>query len=235
VLQFVGVEVGDGERLQCALCAPRVSATYRPAAALASAIEAVASAWGPPPGPNILLYGPEPFDHPELPAIVAAAVRAGAERIAIETGGSALSAIGNAVGVVRAGVTHLRVRLLDTDEERGDRLCGSPGRTRDALAGIRIYLDAAESAGADVVVTAIVPVCFHNVGALPEIIVGAAQAGFHAVRLTAGGDLPANAEALIAAACDTGMVNHLWTETDGVLPLPPGHALHAVPEEMRDG
>jgi hypothetical protein len=85
------------------------------------------------------------------------------------------------------------------------------------------------------VATALIPVCWHNINALPEIIARVAQTGFHAARLTAAGDLPAHAARLIAAACDTGMVNRLWTETDGVLPLPETHALHGVPEDLRHG
>jgi len=235
VLEFVGVEIGTGQPHGCVLCGQATVGEYNAAADVAALIRTVAEGWTAGPGPNIVLTGPEPFAHPELPALVAACVEAGVERIALATDGAALSVSANAVGVLRAGVRHLRIRLLDIDEARGDACSGSPGVTRDALAGVRAYLAAAEDDGVAAVVTAIVPVCRHNLQHLPEIVAGAASAGFAALRLTHTEGLPGSAGALLAAACDTGMVNRLWVEADPALPLPATHVLHSVEETVRFG
>lgn len=235
MLELVEVGVGQGEPLGCALCAAQSAPEYLSAADIIASIRDVAAAWPSGPGPNIVLAGPEPFAHPELPALVAACVDAGAQRIALETDGAALSVPANAVGVLRSGVRHLRARVLDAETGNGDTMGGRAGRTRDALAGMRAYLAAAEEAGLGVVVTAIVPVCRHNGDALSGTIAELATIGIQAVRLVSSGDAAAPPPALLAAACDTGMVNRLWVEVDPALPLPGTHALHAVPEEVRRG
>ncbi len=234
MLEYVRIVVGEGTGLGCAACAPGVAGPYFASADIVRSIRSVAERWDAGPGPNIVLCGPEPFAHPELPVLVAGCVEAGVERIALETDGAALSVSANAMGVLRAGVRHLRVRLLDADPEGGDRLGGRPGRTRDALAGVAAYLAAAEDAGLAGIVTAVLPVCRHNLDTLPATVSALAAHGFHAARLVADDGVPASAGAILAAACDTGMVNRLWVETDPRLPLPATHALHAVPEGDRD-
>lgn len=234
VLEFVRISVGDGEALRCALCARPDFTRYFPASDIVTRIRSAAASRDGGPGPNVVLCGPEPFAHPELPALVAACVEAGIERVVLETDGAALSVSANAHGVLRAGVRHLRIRLLDAEPEGGDQLAGRPGRTRDALAGVTEYLAAAGDAGLAVVVSAVLPVCPHNLETLPATVMALAARGFHAIRLVAEGEVPASAAAILAAACDTGMVNRLWVEADPDLPLPPTHALHAVPEMSRD-
>ncbi|MGB4442546.1 MAG: hypothetical protein WBJ62_10065, partial [Coriobacteriia bacterium] len=86
-----------------------------------------------------------------------------------------------------------------------------------------------------VVVTAVIPVCRHNADALPATIAELASLGVQAVRLVPSADATTPALALLAAACDTGMVNRLWVEVDPALPLPDTYALHAVPGEVRGG
>ena len=234
VLESAHIPLGSGDGLTCTRCAPAREASYVPGTELENRIRTVAEGWAGGPGPNIVLGGPEPFAHPELPALVAACVAAGVERICLETDGGALSVPANAGGVLRAGVRHLRVRLLAGDAVLADELSGLRGRTGDALAGIDAFLEAADSDGARVTVTALVPVCQHNLASLPATVALLARHGLHAVRLIPGGSLPSGADSVLAAACDTGMVNQLWVEVDPALPLPSSHALHAVPEEVRD-
>lgn len=234
MLEFVQVAVGEGMPLGCARCAAPVQPKYLPADEVIASVRAVAGAWDSAPGPNIVLGGPDPFGHPELPALIAACVAAGAERIALETDAAALSVPANADGVLRAGVRHLLVRVLDTDTTRGDAAGGRPGRTRDAIAGIRAYLSVAGESGVPVAVTATVPVCRHTAGTLSSSIAVLASLGVHAVRLVPSSNCAGVTPALIAAACDTGMVNRLWVEVDPALPVPDSHALHAVAGEVRD-
>ena len=235
MLEFVEVAVGEGDPLGCALCTPQAAPGYLPAGDLIARIRYAAAEWVTGPGPNVVLGGPEPFAHPELPALVVACVDAGMQRIALETDGAALSVPANVLGVLRSGVRHLRVRVLDAEATHGDVLGGRAGRTRDALAGVRAFLAAAGEAGLTVVVTAVIPVCRHNADALPATIAELASLGVQAVRLVPSADATTPAPALLAAACDTGMVNRLWVEVDPGLPLPDTHALHAVPGEVRGG
>ena len=231
MLGFTEVAVGAGEPSGCVLCAAPAAPAYLPSATIAARIRDAAAAWTTGPGPNIVLGGPEPFEHPELPLLVAECVQAGVERIALETDGAALSVPANAVGVLRSGVRHLRVRVLDVDPDRGDEMSGRPGRARDTLSGIRAYLAAAHDAGIPVVATAIVPVCRHNARSLSATIAQLASCGLHAVRLVPTADRVS--PAVLSAACDTGMVNRLWVEADPALHLPVTHALHAVAEAVR--
>jgi molybdenum cofactor biosynthesis enzyme MoaA len=233
MLEFAHVEVAEGTGLACVRCVPAAATGPLPAASVIERIEAITRDWGPTPGPNLLLEGGEPFDHPELPAIVAACARLGAERIAIETSGVALTAPGLAPAVVDAGVTHLHLRMLAADASAGDALAGREV-TAAAEAGVAAFRAAAAGARQPVIVTAVVLVCAHNIALLPATIAALAARGFDAARLVSAGPSGASTAAYVAAACDTGMVNHLWVETDGALPLPDSHRLHAVPEGRHD-
>lgn len=231
MLRFDSIRVGDGEPLHCLHCAQGVPSAYHSAAAIAERIRAATAAWEGHPGPNVVLTGPDPFGHPELPALIAACAEAGAERIALETDGGALGAYRNAEGVFRAGVRHLWLRVLAAGP-LGDELSGHRDLGASVKAGLRTYLDVADRDGAVAAVTALVPVCCHNLAVLPATVAALASWGVHAVRLSStSAPLPSSAAGVIAAACDTGMVNRLWVETDGTLPLPGSHRLHAV----RDG
>lgn len=229
MLEFARIAVGAGSPCGCSSCGPSPESSYFPAEMVREAVQASVDAWSVVPGPNVLLTGPEPFDHPELPTLVTACVEAGAERVGIETDGAALSLPANATGAISAGVRHLFVRTPAAPDESFPSASGRANRSRDARTGVAAFLHAAEAAGVTVVATAVVPVCRHNLHALTETVLRAASAGMHGVRLLGGSDLPATAGALIAAACDTGMVNGIWVETDGRLPLPETHRLHVVP------
>src|SRR5512133_3867958 len=234
MLRFVSVDVGEGRALGCARCSMPAAATYRTVAEVRDALADAVRGGPAEPGPNVLVTGPEPFAHPELPELVAACVDAGAERIAVETDGGGLSVEGNARGLLHAGVRHLRIRLLATDEVLADGLTGKPGLARAAMIGVRAYLDAADADGLTIAVTAVVPVCRHNVDALPATVAGLAAWGVQGTSLLAADEMAADATPLVIAACDTGMVNRLWVEADGFA-LPESHALHAVPEVTAGG
>jgi molybdenum cofactor biosynthesis enzyme MoaA len=234
MLRFARVEVGDGRPRGCARCAQPAHASYRPLAEVARAIDGLAAGWSDAPGPNIVLTGPEPFAHPELPGLVAACVRSGVQRIAVETDGSALAVDDNASGLLSAGVRHLLVRVLAADAATGDACGERPRLVQAARTGIAAYLAAASEAGHTVAVTAVIPVCRHNVHALPASVASIATWGVHGVRLVSADQMPANGMALVQAACDTGMVNRLWVEASG-FSLPASHSLHEVPDAASGG
>jgi len=221
MIDLVPLAVGAGAAAGCTRCAPVPETTYLPLSEIEVLLAAATGADG------VALVGPEPFSHPELPALIAAARSAGFSRIALETDGGALAVHGNAAGVLHAGVRHLWVRVLGAEDATHDERAGRPGRSAAARIGVAAYRAAALEAAHPVVVTAVVPVCRHTLPELPAIVAECGARGFDAVRLISAGPLPPSAGAVIAAACDTGMVNRIWVATDGALPLPDSHRLHS--------
>lgn len=218
MLRFAEVAVGDGEGTACVRCAEAAASSLAPAAAVVSAIGAACEAWPGPGAPNVSLGGPEPFSHPELPALVASAVAAGAARIRLVSDARALAAGENAAGCQVAGVRHLRVVCLG-DASVHDVLAGGPGRHEAAVAGMRAWRAAAQAAGHRTHLSVLVPVCPHNVRDLHLTVGAVAPEGVREVvlRLAPALDV-AEAGPFIAAACDTGTVNRVWVSVEGVSP-----------------
>ena len=178
----------------------------------------------------MLLTGPEPFAHPELPLIVSAAANAGVERIGLRTDAGALSIPGNAEGVLGAGVRHLQVVLLGGAATHDD-LTGRTGLFDAAMRGVGAFRSAAQAAGACVAVTALIPACAHNVADLPAAVAALAAAGAVTVMIapTAAARQARGFADWIAAAVDTGMVNGVWvTVADMEASHVPRSPLHAV-------
>ena len=221
MIDLLALPVGVGAAAGCTRCAPASDVTYLSLAEIEALLTSAPLADG------VAITGPEPFSHPELPAVIASVRDVGISRIALETDGGALAVHGNAAGVLHAGVRHLWVRILGADDAAQDARTGRPGRSAAARVGVAAYRAAALEAAYPVVVTAIVPVCRHTLPELPAIVAECGARGFDAVRLIAAGPLPGSAAAVIAAACDTGMVNRVWVATDGGLPLPGSHHLHS--------
>jgi hypothetical protein len=232
MIRFADVAVGTGPSCGCVRCHPqRAETAYRATDQIVAEIAAVCAGWDGRPGPNVRLTGAEPFGHPELPALVSAAVAAGCQRLGADTDGVALRSPANAGGALMAGVRHVRFTLLAGTSGLHDTLAGVPGLLDVTLEGIRSYRSIAEAEGVAVGVTAVVPVCRHTVHDLPAAAGLAVECGVDAVvlRLEDGGvDLPA-AVPWIVAACDTGVVNGVWVEADGVpFCLLPGYDLHVA-------
>lgn len=230
MLRFAEVSMGQGGAVACGRCAPQASATHRQAADVIADVEAAVSAWDGPGAANISLAGAEPFDHPDLPAIVDAAVRAGASRLRVESAGAALAAGENAPGAQAAGVRHARVSLLGS-EGMHDALAGAPGLYRAACAGMRAWALAAEGSGVGTFLSGMMPVCDHNALEAPAVVAAFAGLGAREVTLRAVEGLDTQRAApWIAAACDTGTVNRVWVRVEGVpADVLPGHAVHATP------
>lgn len=229
MIDLVTIAVGTGASAGCTRCAPMPDATYHSVPEIVAALAAAHDADG------VALVGPEPFSHPELPSVIAACRDADFSRIALETDAGALAVHGNAGGVLHAGVRHLWVRVLGAEDTTHDERIGRPGRAAAARIGVAAYRAAALDAGFPVVVTAVVPVCRHTLPELPAIVAEYGARGFDAVLLISAGPLPGSAAAVIAAACDTGMVNRIWVATDGTLPLPESHRLHGGADGAHSG
>lgn len=225
MLEFAPIRVGEGLPLSCTLCSSPAPATYTSADAFAATLAKV-----PPSAPGVALVGPEPFSHPELPKLIGACREAGFARIALESDGGALSVMSNATGALHAGVRHLWIRVLGADAESHDGLARRPGLWAAMRAGLGAYRAAADGSGLAVAVTAILPVCRHTLPSLSATVASCARLGFDAVMLKTTTALPESVAPSVAAACDTGMLGRVWTFTDGGLPLPESHQLHAAPD-----
>jgi hypothetical protein len=230
VIRFIDIAVGTGQPCGCARChGEPPDATYRATDAIVEEIASACATWEGRPGPNLRLTGAEPFGHPELPSLVSAAISAGCSRLGVDTDGVALRSAANAGGALMAGVRHVRFRLLGGSPGLHDTLAGAPGVLDLTIEGIRSYRSMAAAEGLPVSVTAIVPVCRHNVHDLPAAAGLAVECGVDTVVLSVEGegvDLEAAAP-WITAACDTGVVNGVWVEVDGMpFCLLPGYDLH---------
>jgi hypothetical protein len=236
VIRFASVSLGSGGGVRCSRChGPAGPARYRSVAEVTADVEAAAAGWIGAPGPNVTLSGPEPFGHPELPALISAAVRASVRRVRLDTGGSALRSPVNAAGGLSAGVRHIAVTLLGGTPGVHDALAGEPGGFDAAVGGARAFRAAAVEADIAVCISVIVPACRHNVHDLPAAVTSAfdATSDTVAIVLEDGGVDLVSALPWITSACDTGVVNGVWVEVEGVpLCLLPGHVLH-VADVMR--
>lgn len=230
MIRFAEVAVGRGGGVRCSRCYPASEGvSYRDAAEVLAEVSAVCALWDEPPGPNIAFTGAEPFGHPELPALVASAVEAHCRRVCLETDAVACGSPQNAGGSLMAGVRHLRWTILGGTPGVHDALVSDPGAIDASVEGVRTFRAVAADRGLDVSVTAVVPVCRHNVHDLPAAVLVAVRAGADAVRLRVedGGLDLGTAVPWLVAACDTGVVNGVWVEVEGVpFCLMPGYDLH---------
>jgi hypothetical protein len=230
VIRFHEVSLGQGAGSACSRCAvDQVETSFRPGESVVSEAAAVCASWTDGTGPNIRLTGAEPFAHPDLPAIVTGIMEAGCSRLAIDTDALGMRSPGNAHGVLAAGVRSVRFDLLAGTEGVHDALAGTPGMFEGTKDGIRSYRAAADAASVLVSVTARVQVCRHNLRDLPSAVGAAVEVGVDRVEIvvTDGGIDLAAALPWITASCDTGVVNGVWVEVEGVpFCLLPGYDLH---------
>jgi MoaA/NifB/PqqE/SkfB family radical SAM enzyme len=219
VIRFVEIAVGTGGGVRCARChGTAAPAAYTSAFDVARDIESAVVSWSGAPGPNIALIGPDPFGHPELRTLVSAAVRAGVQRLRVDTDAVALRSAQNAADYIGAGVRHLSFSLLGGTPGIHDALVDAPGSLDALIAGVRSYRTAADAESLSVCVTAVLPACRHNVRDLPAAVVRAVEIGADAVlvRVEDGGADLSRALPWLTAACDTGVVNCVWVELEGV-------------------
>ncbi len=218
MLRFADISLGTGAPPRCNLCHGAAEESFLDTSVVTAQIEAVARSWDLGPGPNLTLTGAEPLRHPDLPAILASAVAAGVERIRLETDASALMGPQEATWLIQAGARHLSFTVLGPSAAAHDRLAGSHGSFDGTVRGVQAFSEAAESLGKSVHVTARIPVCRHNLEGLPNAVTAAAKAGAASVLLIANDvhlDLR-TAAPWFEAACDTGTVNAIWVEVEGV-------------------
>lgn len=225
MISFADVVIGDGDAVRCARCVPGAVVQYRGPDDVLASVGEVAQSWCAGPGPNVVFGGAEPFSHPQLPVLVAGAASLGFERIGLRTDGGALSVDGNALGVIHAGVRLIEIVVLG-DQGVHDDLTGAVGGFALAGHGARAFLDAGRENGAAVTLTGWIPVCRHNIAALPGAVAALAEMGAACVELSVSERAreAVGFTSWLSAAFETGMVNGVWV----YIREPGGHPASAV-------
>jgi len=227
VIAFAEIVLGHGGLPECSRCHSDARPQMRDEADITAEIREAVEAWRADPGPNVALVGAESYLHPDLPSIVRAATSMGVRRLRLATAGEALAAGENAAGSLAAGVRQVEFVALAGDRAVHDALSGSGHSLTTALAGIARFRDAAREARAQVAVTGRVPVCDHNIDAVPSAVAAIGQAGGIAVVVDlAGLGGAAPGPEWLAAVADTGMVNRTWVTFTGADIDLPVHLLH---------
>ena len=215
LISFSGIRLGTGDAVSCTRCRARETASYAPASEVVAEGRRIIDGWHYGPGPNIGLWGPEPFGHPDLVPVVEAIVAAGVERLCIATDGVALRSEQNARGIMSAGIRHVRVTVLGSRAVH-DELQGAPGSHEAALDGMKLVRDAAMRAEVPMLLCGHIPVCEHNLRDIPVAVVQLAEAGASAIKLeTDLVSLPRSAGQWMDAAVETGIVNGVWVSVEG--------------------
>lgn len=241
MISFADVSIGDGGTTCCTRCVALSPREFLSQDQVLARVSGVVSGWDAGPGPNVAFGGPEPFEYPGLPDIVAGAAAVGVQRIRLRTDGGALSVDGNASGVIHAGVRHIELVVLGGQAVH-DELSAVPGLFAAAIQGASAFRSAAHEARATVAVTGSITVCRHNLAALPGAVAALAEMGAVAVELLVkdGAAKSAGLRQWVTAAAETGMVNGVWvyvrSSTEELAPaIAPAIGLHALAPSSRWG
>jgi hypothetical protein len=190
----------------------------RESSAILADITQAVGGWGEGAGPNLALAGIEPFNHPEIDSIIRAARKAGTKRLRLNTNAIALGMRDIAEAALANGVRHVRFPLLGSTSESHDMLTGSAGGFDATLRGIAVFSEVAAEMSATTHVSVEIPLCRHNLQDVLNTVPVAAASGASSIVIAlqdAHLDL-GSAVAWIEAACDTGVVNTVWVEVEGV-------------------
>ncbi|MCL4553914.1 MAG: hypothetical protein M1617_00735 [Actinobacteria bacterium] len=216
MLRFEVVPVGRGDIKPCPRCPRPVDPHYYDPGDLDAKLSGVAAGWGSAPGPNVVLAGPEPLNHPRLPELVRLAVDRGVKRLGLRTDAAGLTVGRNAEGVIASGVRHLHVVCP------GDVLGPTTGHTgaSRSLAGILAFTEAAEQSRVEVAIVGIVPVCAHNLHLLPEVVAMLASKGARLIRLEIASSAIDEDELAewCVSAFHTGILSGAWVDVPDAPP-----------------
>ena len=226
---FRFVALGEGGVAPCAQCARAEGAERAPRAAAEVLGELDG---GGSPGPlDVAFGGFEPFAHPDLPRLIAAAREQGAQRLMLQTDGGALSQGGNAEGAALAGARVFEIVYHAGDEDADDRLTGRPGLARARQAGIAaLRRVAAEHPDWRLFVCGLAVLCRHGGrgAALTGIAQAAARDGLDALRICAQDPAAAPDAAQLASAAEVLVPAGIWLFGDGCESLLEGAAPYQI-------
>jgi hypothetical protein len=211
VIAYANITLGRGGLPMCRRCAVQSRASVRARVDVLGDLEAVASTWRDGPGPNVCLTGTEAFRYAELPEVLEAAEELGIARVGLETAGVGLAE--NAGAALAAGVRRLDYVAVAADE-RSERVLTGEGRaTSEGLAALAAFCGVARSRRIPALVTARVPVCRHNLDAVPDIVAAVSAAGATSIALVLDDDVRTvqGWAERCTAAMDVGIVTGVWT------------------------
>ncbi|MCL2882427.1 MAG: hypothetical protein FWF45_06035 [Coriobacteriia bacterium] len=173
---------------------------------------------------NVAFGGFEPFAHPDLPRLIAAAsergdagLSGGAGRLLLQTDGGALASGGNAEGAALAGARVFEIFYHAGDEDADDALTGRPGLARARQAGIAaLRLVAATHPEARLMVVGVAALCRHGGrgAALVPIAQAAVRDGLDGLRIEAESGAAPD-EAQLASAAELLVPAGVWLFGDG--------------------
>jgi uncharacterized radical SAM superfamily Fe-S cluster-containing enzyme len=169
---------------------------------------------------DVSFEGFEPFAHPELPRLVEGALEAGFERVRLTTDAGALAMGGNAAGSLAAGVRHVRFVLLGSTAGKHDSAAWQPGLFDLVERGVAMFRAAAADSGERVCVSALIPVCAHNVEVCPQTVATACRFGASYIEI----DVAPSARASgghIESALDSATMNGVGAVVRGWTPSSP--------------
>jgi len=194
MFHFYFIPLGSGGIARCVRC----EAAADEAAPAEDVLARIATL--PEGARAVALGGFEPFTHPALPPIIAAACERGARRILLQTDGGALAAPDNAYGVIGAGVRVFELGYRAGEAARHDELCGRAGLAEARARGIALLreLEAADPA-LRLTLIGVARLCRHNAAELPGIAAAAAREGLDGLRIEAAEGLRLDAAQLQAA------------------------------------
>jgi hypothetical protein len=218
VLRFADIMLGEAGTVRCGRCFGGGGEVLRDPADIAADIASAVRDWNGGPGPNLSFTGAEPFHHSALHELLGEAVRAQARRIRLDSDCVALQSPETSQAALENGARHLRFALLGSTAQLHDALAGADGAFQSTLGGAGTFAEMATERDIVVHVTARVPVCRHNLRDLPATVAAAAKAHVASVLLVIDDphlDLR-SAEPWLEAACDSGVVNAIWVEVEGV-------------------
>jgi len=223
---FQLISLGRGGVASCVQCERAASAVSREPYPAEDILAALAGL--PAEAHDVAFGGFEPFAHPELPRLIAAAVErsGGAGRLLLQTDGGALAGGGNAEGAVLAGARVFEIPYHAGDENVDDKMTGRPGLAHARRAGISTLRHvAAEHPEAHVMVCAVAKLCRHGGrgAALTGIAQAAVRDGLDALRIEAQpGAVPDAAQ--VASAAEILVPAGIWLFGDGCESLLDGAA-----------
>lgn len=143
-----------------------------------------------------------------LEPLATAAQEKGVERLRVDVSAEGLKQ--DAERLLALGVRHVRFSLLEAATD--------PTRSADTIAGARAFAEAASEQGVRIATTAVLPLCRHTIQDAPGAAMIAAEARADSILLLV--DDPTldlcKAAPWVMAACDTGMVNVVWVEVEGI-------------------
>lgn len=167
---------------------------------------------------SLELYGGEPAIRQDLGRIVAAARERGWRRIKLVTNARAFADPEAVVAVLRMGVRVFEVKLYGHAPQLHDEVTRCEGSFMETVQGLANLRNVRIPEASKIFIEARIPVLEANHPYIPQIV--GFVIGFRVDRITLALDEPglsmSDAIPSVKAAINTGLVNSLWVQTEGI-------------------